>query len=87
MSDAEQLGARLIDLHNSGGLTAGTGGALVRDAAAAEAMRARCRRLAQIHRRLGMAYDLRARATTPEMQDAADRSIGNLQAELKHVEA
>lgn len=87
MNNAEQLGARLIDLHNSGGLTAGTGGALVRDAAAAEAMRSRCRRLAQIHRRLGMAYDLRARADTPEMRDAADRSIGNLQAELKNAEA
>ena len=87
MSDAANLGSRLIDLHNSGGLSAGTGGQLVREAAAAEAMRARCKRLAQIHRRLGMAYDLRARADTPEMRDAADRSIGNIQAELKNAEA
>ena len=87
MSDAANLGSRLIDLHNNGGLTAGTGGQLVRDAAAAEAMRIRCRRLAQIHERLSNAYKLRSRAESPEMQDAADRSIGNLQAELKHVEA
>jgi hypothetical protein len=87
VSEAANLGARLIDLHNSGGLTAGAGGQLVRDAAAAEAMRRRCQSLAMIHRRLGMAYYLRARATTTEMIAAADRSIGNLQAELKNAEA
>ncbi len=55
MSDATNLGARLIDLHNSGGLTAGVGGQLVREAAADQAMRQRCQHLAVIHRRLMMA--------------------------------
>jgi len=87
MSDATNLGNRLIDLHNSGGLTAGVGGQLVREAAAAEAMRQRCQSLAVIHRRLMMAYSLRARAATADMIEAADRSIGNLQAELKHAES
>jgi len=87
MTDAANLGNRLIDLHNSGGLTAGVGGQLVREAAADQAMRQRCLVLAVIHRRLMMAYSLRARATTPDMVEAADRSIGNLQAELKHVES
>lgn len=87
MSEAANLGARLIDLHNSGGLTAGTGGQLVRDAAAAEAMRRRCLALSAIHERLAWAYKLRANAATPEMQEAADKSIGNLQAELKNAEA
>ncbi len=87
MTDAANLGNRLIDLHNSGGLTAGVGGQLVREAASAEAMRQRCLMLAVIHRRLMMAYSLRARATTADMVEAADRSIGNLQAELKHAES
>jgi len=87
MSDATNLGARLIDLHNSGGLTAGVGGQLVREAAADQAMRQRCLMLAEIHRRLSFAYGLRARATTADMIEAADRSIGNLQAELKHAES
>jgi hypothetical protein len=43
--------------------------------------------LAEIHRRLSFAYGLRARATTADMIEAADRSIGNLQAELKHAES
>jgi hypothetical protein len=86
VSNATNLGARLIDLHNSGGLTAGTGGQLVRDAAAAEAMRRRCLALAAIHKRLAIAYAFRARATG-EMIEAADRSIGNLQAELKNAES
>jgi len=87
VSNATNLGARLIDLHNSGGLTAGTGGQLVRDAAAAEAMRRRCLALFKIHERLAWAYKLRANAITPEMVEAADRSVGNLQAELKNVES
>ena len=87
MSDAANLGSRLIDLHISGGLTAGTGGQLVREAAAAEAMRARCKRLAQLHERLATAYRLRSKAESPEMQQAADRAIGNLQAELKNAES
>ena len=87
MSEAANLGNRLIDLHNTGGLTAGTGGQLVRDAAAAEAMRRRCLALFNIHERLAWAYKLRANAITPEMIEAADRSIGNLQAELKNVES
>ena len=86
MNDATNLGARLIDLHNSGGLTAGAGGQLVRDAAAAEAMRRRCLALCAIHKRLAIAYAFRARATG-DMVEAADRSIGNLQAELKNAEA
>ena len=86
MTDAANLGNRLIDLHNTGGLTAGTGGQLVRDAAAAEAMRRRCLALSQIHKRLAIAYAFRARATG-EMIEAADRSIGNMQAELKNAEA
>jgi len=87
MTDATNLGNRLIDLHNSGGLTAGVGGQLVREAASAEAMRQRCLMLAEIHRRLWFAYGLRAKATTADMIEAADRSIGNLQAELKHAES
>jgi len=86
VTDAAHLGNRLIDLHNSGGLTSGVGGQLVRDAAAAEAMRRRCLALSQIHKRLAIAYAFRARATG-EMIEAADRSIGNLQAELKNAES
>ena len=87
MSDATNLGARLIDLHNIGGLTAGVGGQLVREAAADQAMRQRCQSLAVIHWRLSFAYGLRAKATTADMVEAADRSIGNIQAELKHAES
>lgn len=87
MSEAANLGNRLIDLHNTGGLTAGAGGQLVRDAAAAAAMRRRCLALSKIHERLAWAYKLRANVTTPEMVEAADRSIGNLQAELKNAES
>jgi hypothetical protein len=60
---------------------------LVREAAAEQAMRQRCLMLAEIHRRLWFAYNLRAKATTADMVEAADRSIGNLQAELKHAES
>ena len=62
MTDAANLGNRLIDLHNSGGLTTGVGGQLVREAAADQAMRARCLALFRIHERLAWAYKLRANA-------------------------
>jgi hypothetical protein len=87
VTEAANLGNRLIDLHNTGGLTAGVGGQLVRDAAAAEAMRRRCLALFKIHERMAWAYKLRANSTTSEMIEAADRSIGNLQAELKNAES
>ena len=86
MSEAANLGNRLIDLHNTGGLTAGAGGQLVRDAAAAEAMRRRCLALFKIHEQLAIAYAFRARATG-DMIEAADRNIGNIQAELKNAES
>jgi hypothetical protein len=50
-------------------------------------MRARCLALFKIHERMAWAYKLRANAITPEMVEAADRSIGNIQAELKNAEA
>jgi hypothetical protein len=87
MSEAEILKARLIDLHNTGGLTAGAGGQLVRDAAAAEAMRRRCLALFKIHEQLAWAYKLRANSITPEMIEAADRSIVIHQAKLKNSES
>ena len=87
MSEAANLGNRLIDLHNTGGLTAGAGGQLVRDAAAAEAMRARCRRLGALHMLMAKQFYTRAVATTADEIRQADEAIGNLQAELKNAEA
>jgi hypothetical protein len=50
-------------------------------------MRRRCLALFKIHERMAWAYKLRANSTTSEMIEAADRSIGNLQAELKNAES
>jgi hypothetical protein len=50
-------------------------------------MQSRCRRLAELHRLLAEQFAARAIAKTQSEIDAADRSIGNLQAELKHAES
>lgn len=94
MTDEQEAFSRLIWLQQSGGLSQGTGNQIVQEVAAERAKTAarermtdRCLDLSQIHGRLAWAYKLRANATTPEMQEAADKSIGRLQAELKNVEA
>ena len=87
MSDEQAALSRLVWLQQSGGLSQGTGNQIIQEVAAQRAMRQRCLMLAEIHRRLSFAYALRARATTADMIEAADRSIGNLQAELKHAES
>jgi hypothetical protein len=87
VSDEQAALSRLVWLQQSGGLSQGTGNQIIQEVAAQRAMRQRCLMLAEIHRRLSFAYALRARATTADMIEAADRSIGNLQAELKHAES
>ena len=87
MSEEQAALSRLVWLQQSGGLSQGTGNQIIQEVAAQRAMRQRCLMLAEIHRRLSFAYGLRARATTADMIEAADRSIGNLQAELKHAES
>lgn len=87
MTDEQAALSRLVWLQQSGGLSQGTGSQIVQEVATQRAMRARCLALFKIHERLAWAYRLRANAATPEMQEAADRRIGNIQAELKNVES
>ncbi len=87
MSEEQAALSRLVWLQQSGGLSQGTGNQIIQEVAAQRAMRQRCQSLAVIHWRLSFAYGLRARATTADMVEAADRSIGNIQAELKHAES
>jgi hypothetical protein len=87
LTDEQAALSRLVWLQQSGGLSQGTGNQIVQEVATQRAMRARCLALFRIHERLAWAYKLRANSTTSEMIEAADRSIGNLQAELKNAES
>lgn len=74
-------------LYQTGGLTQGVGSRLIGEQVERDAMRSRCRRLGALHMLMAKQFYARAVATTADEIRLADRSIGNLQAELKNVES
>jgi hypothetical protein len=78
-SDLERT---LIDLHQSGGLTAGVGSRLVADAAAVDLRRREAQRMLAVSRRLVVACEFALRSVGGSFEESAQRRVETVLAEL-----
>jgi hypothetical protein len=78
-SDLERT---LIDLHQSGGLTAGVGSRLVADAAAVDLRRREAQRMLAVSRRLVVACEYAVRSVGGAFEESARKRVELVLAEL-----
>jgi hypothetical protein len=73
----------LIDLHQSGGLTAGVGSRLVADASAVDLRRREAQRMLAVSRRLVVACEFALRSVGGAFEESAQRRVDAVLAELE----
>jgi hypothetical protein len=78
-SDLERT---LIDLHQSGGLTAGVGSRLVADAAAVDLRRREAQRMLRVSRRLLIACEYLVDSVGRPLEESARKRVETVLAEL-----